>query len=105
MSPCFAHAKNPEQFQTLTSMKATIREPTITTLAFRVAQSNREKERPPLAVNLSMSRAAAQGKASIAWVPSLPTTACHRITGWFGLDVTLKTIQFQPPAMVRNAIH
>lgn len=63
---------NPEQFQTLTSMKATITEPTITTLAFRVAQSNREKDRPPFSVNLSMSGEAAQGKARIGWVPSLP---------------------------------
>lgn len=63
---------NPDQFQTLTSMKATITEPTITTLAFRVAQSNREKDRPPFSVNLSMSGEAAQGKASIGWVPSLP---------------------------------
>lgn len=53
---------NPDQFQTLTSMKATIMEPTITTLAFRVAQSNREKDRPPFSVNLSMSGEAAQGK-------------------------------------------
>lgn len=53
-------------------MKATITEPTITTLALRVAQSNREKDRPPFSVNLSMSGEAAQGKASIAWVPSLP---------------------------------
>lgn len=61
-------------------MKATIREPTITTLAFSVAQSNREKERPPLAVNLSMSGAAAQGKASVAWVPKTEHPSHHSIS-------------------------
>lgn len=58
--------------QTLTSIKATITEPTITTLAFRVAQSNREKDRPPFSVNLSMSVEEDQGKAAISSGISLP---------------------------------
>lgn len=59
--------------QALTSMKATMTEPTITTLAFRVAQSKRENDRPPFSVNLSMSKAADQGKASASSVMRPPT--------------------------------
>lgn len=58
--------------QALTSMKATMTEPTITTLAFRVAQSKRENDRPPFSVNLSMSEAGDQGKAGASSVTCPP---------------------------------
>lgn len=60
-------------------------EPTITTLAFRVAQSNKEKDRPPFSVNLSMSGEAAQGKARIGWAPSLASRQ-HITKMLFGLQ-------------------